>query len=64
MKETRPITIFCDIDGTLVNHPGYPEIENLPNETHELKLLPNTLKKLFFVIKKYILFLKKSFFYT
>lgn len=46
MKETRPITIFCDIDGTLVNHPGYPEIENLPNETHELKLLPNTLKKL------------------
>jgi len=46
MKDNRPATIFCDIDGTLVEHPGYPAITNLPNETHELKVLPGTIEKL------------------
>jgi len=33
-------TIFCDIDGTLVEH------ENIPNYTTPLKVLPGTLEKL------------------
>ena len=28
MKETRPITIFCDIDGTLVKHMPPQEASN------------------------------------
>lgn len=43
MKETRPLTIFCDIDGTLVEHIP-PTIASLP-ET-KLKILPGTIEKL------------------
>ena len=43
MRETRPVTIFCDIDGTLVKHDS-------PLETikpgYKLKLLPGTLEKI------------------
>tara|TARA_R110000803_G_scaffold207155_2_gene274899 strand:+ start:2431 stop:2808 length:378 start_codon:yes stop_codon:yes gene_type:complete len=41
--EMRPKTIFCDIDGTLVEH--YPPTKTT---THDitLKLLPGTLEKL------------------
>ena len=44
--EQRPPTIFCDIDGTLVKHQGYPAIEKIPNSSHKMELLPGTLKKL------------------
>ena len=40
--DRRPITIFCDIDGTLVRH-SPPEIASLP--THKMDLLPGTLQK-------------------
>jgi len=41
--DKRPITIFCDIDGTLVTH-SKPTIAQLPN--HKLTLLEGTLEKL------------------
>lgn len=41
--ETRPTTIFCDIDGTLVKH-CKPTDAQLP--THKLELLDGTLEKL------------------
>ena len=42
-NELRPITIFCDIDGTLVKHfaPCYSA-----KPTYKMELLPGTLKKL------------------
>ncbi len=42
-KETRPITIFCDIDGTLVKHCS-PFIATRPD--FHMELLPGTLSKL------------------
>lgn len=39
----RPKTIFCDIDGTLVQH-GIPANASLPN--YKMKLLPGTIEKL------------------
>lgn len=41
--ETRPNTIFCDIDGTLVTH-SKPTDAQKPN--HRLELLEGTLEKL------------------
>tara|TARA_R110000824_G_scaffold391769_2_gene589772 strand:+ start:4377 stop:4739 length:363 start_codon:yes stop_codon:yes gene_type:complete len=41
--ETRPSTIFCDLDGTLVEHSKATDAQ-LP--THKLKLLDGTLEKL------------------
>lgn len=39
----RPYTVFCDIDGTLVEH-NPPSV--VANENTKLKLLPQTLEKL------------------
>ena len=43
MVDTRPVTVFCDIDGTLVTH-------KVPTETAKntcsMELLPKTLEKL------------------
>ena len=41
--DSRPKTIFCDIDGTLVKHAN-PSIASCPN--HYLELLPGTIGKL------------------
>ena len=43
MTDTRPITIFCDIDGTLVHHqpPG-----SVAKTDAKLELLPGTIEKL------------------
>jgi hypothetical protein len=41
--DTRPKTIFCDIDGTLVKH-APPHISSTPN--HKMELLEGTLEKL------------------
>jgi hypothetical protein len=43
MPDTRPITIFCDIDGTLVEHHP-PNISAHPGNS--LKILANTISKL------------------
>ena len=43
MKERRPVTIFCDIDGTLVEH-FPPNVSSKPD--FELQLLDGTLEKL------------------
>ncbi len=43
MKESRPKTIFCDIDGTLVKHQS-PFTSSQPNS--HMELLPGTLEKL------------------
>lgn len=43
MKEKRPVTVFCDIDGTLIKHYP-PTITALKN--HEPEILPHTLEKL------------------
>lgn len=43
MKETRPNTIFCDIDGTLVKHES-PFIATKPD--FKMELLPGTISKL------------------
>lgn len=43
MKSERPITIFCDIDGTLVKH-NPPSIAANPNT--KLEVLPGTIDKL------------------
>ena len=43
MKETRPITIFCDIDGTLVKHMP-PQEASKPNA--HMELLPGTIEKI------------------
>jgi len=43
MKEYRPKTIFCDIDGTLVEHSS-PLLTTTPD--FKMKLLPGTLDKL------------------
>jgi hypothetical protein len=42
-----PKTIFCDIDGTLVTHPGTNNNhKELPTQTHKLELLEGTIEKL------------------
>lgn len=41
--DTRPKTIICDIDGTLVKH-GIPSTVATPK--HKMELLPGTLAKL------------------
>ena len=41
--DTRPKTIFCDIDGTLVKHAS-PSIVAKPN--YKMELLDGTLEKL------------------
>lgn len=41
--EIRPKTIFCDIDGTLIEH-NTPFESAKPN--HKVKLLPGTIEKL------------------
>ena len=43
LHETRPKTIFCDIDGTLVKH-QIPTINTVPNK--KLEILPGTIEKL------------------
>ena len=43
MRETRPVTIFCDIDGTLVKHSS-PFLATQPD--FRMELLPGTLEKL------------------
>ena len=43
MTDIRPITIFCDIDGTLVEHHP-PNISAHPDNS--LKILANTISKL------------------
>ena len=43
INETRPKTIFCDIDGTLIHHMKPNETMN-PNA--KMKLLPGALNKL------------------
>mgnify|MGYP003648361158 FL=1 len=43
MKDVRPSTIFCDIDGTLVKHYS-PLLASQPN--FHMELLPGTLEKL------------------
>jgi len=41
--DKRPFTLFCDIDGTLVEHCKPTEAQR---PKHKLKLLPGTLEKL------------------
>ena len=41
--DMRPKTILCDIDGTLVEHVNPATAANI---SHNMKLLPGTLKKL------------------
>ena len=43
MNDTRPKTIFCDIDGTLIKH--YPPTTTAAKD-HKPELLDGTLKKL------------------
>lgn len=43
MKDVRPMTIFCDIDGTLVEHAKPCEAAK---PGHEMSLLPGTIDKL------------------
>ena len=43
MKDIRPTTIFCDIDGTLVKHHS-PLVATQPD--FHMELLPGTLQKL------------------
>lgn len=43
MKEVRPKTIICDIDGTLVKH--HPPSKNT-SDIVDLELLPGTIEKL------------------
>lgn len=38
MKNKRPKTIFCDLDGTLTKHPG--DISKLQDPNYKLKWLP------------------------
>jgi len=39
----NPKTIFCDLDGTLVKHPGSEGVlQNSTDPNHELELLPGT----------------------
>ena len=46
-SKNAPKTIFCDIDGTLVIHPGSNNNhEELPKSKHKLQVLKGTLKKL------------------
>ena len=41
--DSRPNTVICDIDGTLVEH-GMPSVVSTPN--YKMKILPGTLPKL------------------
>lgn len=41
--DTRPKTIFCDIDGTLVEHVNPVDANNI---NHKMTLLPGTLDKI------------------
>ena len=43
MKDNRPLTIFCDIDGTLVEH-AHPCDAQKPK--HKMKPLPGTIDKI------------------
>lgn len=43
MNDSRPATIFCDIDGTLVQHLPPSQLTNLSTK---LQLLPGTIEKL------------------
>ena len=45
MADLRPKTIFCDIDGTLVEHPKTPS-EIASGEHTSLKVLPGVIKQL------------------
>ena len=46
-SKNAPKTIFCDIDGTLVVHPGSDDRnDSLPKPTYKLRVLKDTLKKL------------------
>ena len=55
MIDNRPKTIFCDIDGTLVEHSN-PDITANPN--HKAKILPGTIEKLLeWNLKGYIVIL-------
>ena len=46
-SKNAPKTIFCDIDGTLVVHPGTSNShKKLTSPKHKLKLLKGTIKKL------------------
>jgi|TARA_B100000900_G_scaffold408862_1_gene423816 hydroxymethylpyrimidine pyrophosphatase-like HAD family hydrolase len=36
--KTKPKTIFCDLDGTLVKHPG--DVRLIQDPTYELEVLP------------------------
>lgn len=42
-EDTRPKTIFCDIDGTLVEHINPVDANNI---NHIMKVLPGTLDKI------------------
>lgn len=43
MAETRPLTIFLDIDGCIFNHPGHPN--NHTTNTNDLVLLDGVKEK-------------------
>jgi len=43
MSDSRPKTIFCDIDGTLCEH-NVPSLTSNPD--YKLKILPGTVEKL------------------
>ena len=43
---TKPKTIFCDIDGTLCHYPYSAEMGNYDFDKKVMKPLPETLKKL------------------
>ncbi len=47
MKNNKPKTIFCDLDGTLTKHPGPDFSTSLQDPNYELELLPGVKEFLY-----------------
>jgi len=45
MSKKTPKTVFCDLDGTLVKHPG--DVTKLTNPKYELEVLPGVREFLY-----------------
>ena len=45
----KPKTIFCDLDGTLVKHPGSGYIRAIQDPNYELKVLPGVNEFLYHI---------------
>ena len=49
MRNNAPKTIFCDLDGTLVKHPGSGYIRAIQDPNYELKVLPGVNEFLYHI---------------